>query len=193
MDGAYPSSTFSGFASFERVESQTVRLGYPSAYAVTNGLVSRIRVFAAYGYTERPGLGIGGTWGWQPDLVYARGFHAGGLPLGGLPRLSLCDESGVVKEGGPDGHYEDNYSAFRGFRGITLNKVYEVSNPSSVSNLTFTFSLPLMTPLNPGAENIYVRLPPNSIGNIQSSRGLDFYTEVFCFAYVTVVDWDWGH
>jgi len=175
---------------FNRVSEKTLTLAYPSAYAVTNGHVSRIRVFAVCGYTEESAVGDGPNGAWTPGTVHAQGYTAATLPLEGLPFLSTCDESAVDKTGGPGGHYEDNYNSVHGFRGITLNKVYDVYSPSSKGDLTFTWELPEITPANPGAPSVR-SFHPSPYG-YRETEWLRYSLRVNDLAYVIVVDWDWG-
>jgi len=180
---------FSGRVTYQQTVSKALGLAYPSAYAVTNGYVRKIRVFAVCGYTQTGITDPIASARWSPWVVFSKQFHAGGLPLRGLPYLSASDESGVVKASDASGVYEDHYNAVNDFRGITLNKVHEVSNPTSASDLSFTWHIPPVTPealTSPTAHGIRPGNP--SLEVLEASHSItinDLY-------YIIVVDWDFS-
>jgi len=145
---SYKSS--SGVCDYTFYPEREYELSYPSAYAVTNGFVGKIRVFAVCGYNPFGYEHAGGLGYWEPWVVFSKQFHADELPVSNLPHLSLCDETGVVKVDDSSGYFVDSYSLAEGFRGIKLNQIYVKESPSSTDDLRFTWNPPEMTPLNPG-------------------------------------------
>ncbi|MCL2464716.1 MAG: hypothetical protein FWF28_06580 [Micrococcales bacterium] len=172
-----------------RPVSARVRLLYPGAYAVTNGHVARVRVFAVYGFgTSVIEHGVV----FPDDAVEYRAAHlrADGVPLGGLPLLSVCDESGVDKTTTLARRFIDNYSGAAGFRGIRLNKVHEALGPASAADLTFTPAFPAPEPQIPHAPNeLYTR---DDGATRREMSALNYEVSIPCLAYVVVVDWRWG-
>ena len=180
-----------GYLSLDRIDTETLTLSYPSAFAVTNGLVSSIRVFAVYKY--HPSVSFGGSQGgWVPELEYATGMFPSDIPVTLMPILSLADESSVIKTGDSTGHYSDNYNLTRGFREITLNEIYSCTSPDSITNLTFTITHPQTMPTNPGAPNARTRevRPQSSYGDVVAEL-LYYQVSVTIVSYVIVVDWNW--
>ena len=187
-DGAvYPS--FTGHQSLERPSVASYVLSYPSAYAVTNGYVSRIRVFTVWMYTAQSRDSM---FPWSPWEVQSSGFFEEDIPLSWMPRLSLCDESAVMKTGDSSGHYKDSYNGVTGFRGITLNQIYEVSNPTTTNDLAFTYTFPEISHINPAKDNYHFLRPVSQNKTGLEIKALTYYIVTTAIRRVIVVDWKWS-
>jgi hypothetical protein len=190
-DGPYPYTYFYGHLSFNRNVSATFTLRYPSAYAVTNGYVGRIRVFVSYKYSHTvPSSLSSDHLTWDPGLVYSKGFFTNQLPISNLPILSICDETEVDKAGNASGMFHDSYNSSTIFRGITLNQIAEIVSPTTTNDLTFTYTPPYRFPYNPGSDNFLLQHSDPYFGT-DEFRGLCYWIQIYPAFYVIVVDWKW--
>ena len=160
-------------------------LRYPSAYAVTNGYVSKIKVFEICAIAEDLAIAA-----YDSNYVYRTCVSATNL-LGGIPRLSVCDKSDVNRTSSGQAWCSYSYknSSTYGFHGITLNKIYEVSDPSSTDDLSFTYSYPVPTLIRPTEPNVLYDY--ESVGFKYITREINSVIRISAFRYIVVVEWNW--
>ena len=178
-------TTHNGNLTVTQTDALTLGLKYPSAHAVTNGLVNRIRVFAVYGLTSTVSPGDSAQ---TSDDYSGWAFGPQSLPLANYPRLSLADETGVDRTFSKGIGFADLYSGVRGFRGMKLNLLYDVSNPATANDLIFTHRPAPITPVNPVTPNIREDHTFNTY--TYTLNRLSYSIAITRHAYVIVVDWN---
>lgn len=166
-------------------------LDWPSVYAITNGYVARLRVYAVItaslsspqSYIDRV----------APVSTY------GGLeyPITALPwtpgawALSTVDETSVINNHTLTREVSLAYASGRYFTPV-LNLVYDVTNPRSATNLVVTFAAAPGTPTQPPYRTRHKRWTDGD----GKRHGIEYWNcgyRIKLRQLIVVVNWDWKH
>jgi len=179
-------------------------LTYPSVYAVTNGYVSRIRVFAVFAYSA-----AGDGYAFSNPGFYQNEFTEGYHPV--TPSgIGFSFVDGNLGEGDLSA-YDDTYSSFgeqSNFTGnpsggnLKLTMLMDVADPSSSNDLSYAnFTLPSVSfPADvayysfSGYNDEPYGTPPDdtyTISEYKYARGC--HVSISTRSLFVVVDWNWKH
>lgn len=177
----------------------TQTLDWPSLYAITNGFVDRLRVYAVLtAHVNNAPLSVG----YEVELINRNppvGSYDGelykiaDLPWNGLFKLSVVDETGVVTTASLTRENSTPYAwADDNLYTPVLNMVYDYSNPRSASNLVVNIRVDHGTmgpPTKRTRRKLYV--DAYNLRHGEAYYNLEYKVELS--RLVVVVDWNWKH
>jgi len=204
-DSGVPTEEYYSFSYYKNVFSNVAykadqRLSYPSAYAVTNGYVSRIRVFGVYEGTVDQIVDFDTLV--NEDYPVFEASYAGDISeVGGVSfshPLSYMDLSGFDRTAdlGDLSTPLDNYTGSFRQHSPCIALLYDKANPTSVSDLMWTnAAMPYLTISAPPSVNHtigYEGRPgegTDSYDGVLYSYSVDVWVQ--SVSYIVVVDWRW--